>query len=221
VLALEGTAHPLATYLEHDVPVALATDDEGVLRTDPSLEYARAVLAQGIDSATLKRLTRNSLEYAFLPGESLWAERGRYRTLASPCAGERAGAGDPAPACAGYLTASRRAELQWRLESPSCSGGSSRGSRASRRPRAAEHRDPRTDPARPVRESRFATYAMGGAQQSAGFAATSPVAVFGCWARKSRSAGSAAVSASTSASSVYISQRTPSRSAIQNLSAFA
>lgn len=116
VLGLEGTAHPLATYLEHDVPVALATDDEGVLRTDLSLEYARAVLDQGLDYPTLKRLTRNSLEYAFVPGGSLWAERGRYRVLAAPCEGTRTGAGDPPAACAAYLAESLRASLQWRLE---------------------------------------------------------------------------------------------------------
>ncbi len=116
VLGLTGTRHPLATYLAHDVPVALATDDEGVLRTDLSREYVRAVLEQGLDYLTLKRLTRNALEYAFVPGSSLWAERGRYRALAPPCAGERPGEADPAPECARYLAENRRAALQWRLE---------------------------------------------------------------------------------------------------------
>jgi adenosine deaminase len=116
VLGLEGTAHPLATYLAHDVPVALATDDEGVLRTDLVHEYVRAVTRQDVDYSTLKRLTRNSLEYAFLPGSSLWAERGRYRALSAPCEGARPGAGDPTSACASFLAENLRASLQWRLE---------------------------------------------------------------------------------------------------------
>jgi adenosine deaminase len=116
VLDLTGFDHPLATYLAHDVPVALATDDEGVLRTDLNREYVRAVVDQGLDYRTIKRLSRNSLEYAFLPGESLWAERGRYHAFAGPCAGLRPGTDDPPAACAALLRSSRRAALQWRLE---------------------------------------------------------------------------------------------------------
>lgn len=116
VLDLTGAEHPLATYLEHDVPVALATDDEGVLRTDLVHEYVRAVRDQGLDYPTLKRLSRNSLEYAFLPGASLWAERGRYRALREPCAGARPGEGDPSAACTAFLADNLRASLQWRLE---------------------------------------------------------------------------------------------------------
>ena len=116
VLGLTGDTHPLATYLAHDVPVALATDDEGVLRTDLSREYARAVLLQDLDYPTLKRLSRNGLEYAFVEGASLFAERGSYQQLASACAGERPAAGDPQPGCARFLRENRRAALQWQLE---------------------------------------------------------------------------------------------------------
>ena len=56
------------------MPVALATDDPGVSRDDMTNQYMRAVQEQGLDYATLKRLARNSLEYSFAEGESLWDE---------------------------------------------------------------------------------------------------------------------------------------------------
>ena len=56
------------------MPVALATDDPGVSRDDMTNQYMRAVQEQGLDYATLKRLARNSLEYSFAEGESLWIE---------------------------------------------------------------------------------------------------------------------------------------------------
>jgi hypothetical protein len=64
-------------------------------------------------------LTRSprALEYAFVEGESLFAERGRYPELAPACAGERPGADDPGPACMRFLAANR---------APRCSGGSRR-----------------------------------------------------------------------------------------------
>ena len=44
----------------------LATDDEGVNRSEMTLEYRRAVIDQGMDYAKLKKMARNSLEYAFV-----------------------------------------------------------------------------------------------------------------------------------------------------------
>ncbi len=55
------------------VPVALATDDEGVSRSEMTREYERAVADQGLDYATLKKMARTSLEHSFLPGASLWS----------------------------------------------------------------------------------------------------------------------------------------------------
>lgn len=116
LLGVEGPAHPLHTYLAHGVPVALSTDDEGVLRTDLTEQYVRAVLVQDLDYLTLKRLARNALEYAFAPGDSLWAERGRYRRTATACRGTQPGSDDPPSACAEFLAGNRHAALQWSLE---------------------------------------------------------------------------------------------------------
>ena len=70
ILGISGREHPLAIYLKYGVPVALATDDEGVSRSEISREYLRAVEDQQLDYLQLKTMARNSLEYAFIePGE--------------------------------------------------------------------------------------------------------------------------------------------------------
>jgi len=109
ILGVSGKAHPLRTYLGAGVPVALATDDPGVARDDMTNQYMQAVQDQGLDYATLKRLARNSLEYSFAEGESLWVGRD-YGKMASACA-------DPASAgCSSFLAANTKARIEWRLE---------------------------------------------------------------------------------------------------------
>jgi adenosine deaminase len=106
ILGVKGADHPLALYRKAGVPFVLSTDDEGVSRIDLTNEYLRAVSEQGLNYADLKAAARASLEYAFLPGASLWTSPGK--PVAS-CA--RAGA-----ACDGFLAGSRKAAAQWRLE---------------------------------------------------------------------------------------------------------
>jgi len=65
ILGVKGARHPLRTYLQYGVPVALATDDYGVARSSHTLEYLKAVQEHGLDYLTLKRMVRNSIEYAF------------------------------------------------------------------------------------------------------------------------------------------------------------
>ncbi len=67
ILGVRGSAHPLAAYLARGVPVALATDDEGVSRSDMTHEYLRAVVDQKLDYPTLKAMARNSIDYSFAP----------------------------------------------------------------------------------------------------------------------------------------------------------
>jgi adenosine deaminase len=116
LLGVEGRAHPLHAYIAHRVPVALSTDDEGVLRTDLTEQYARAVVVQGLGYFTLKRLARNALEYSFAPGASLWSDPGKFRPPVGACAAARPGSADPPAECARYLEDNRRAALQWALE---------------------------------------------------------------------------------------------------------
>jgi hypothetical protein len=65
ILGIRGSRHPLQTYLEYGVPVALVTDDPGVARSALTLEFRKAVEEQGVDYPTLKRMARNSLEFSF------------------------------------------------------------------------------------------------------------------------------------------------------------
>jgi hypothetical protein len=68
ILGMKGSRHPLRTYLQYGVPVALVTDDAGVSRSTLTLEYRKAVEEQGVDYRTLKRMARNSIDYSFADG---------------------------------------------------------------------------------------------------------------------------------------------------------
>jgi adenosine deaminase len=66
ILGIRGTRHPMRQYLRAGVPVVIATDDEGVARSDLTNEYQRAVEEQGLTYRELKTISRNSIEYSFL-----------------------------------------------------------------------------------------------------------------------------------------------------------
>lgn len=106
ILGVKGADHPLALYRKAGVPVVLSTDDEGVSRIDMTNEYLRAAVEQGLRYADLKALARDSLEYSFLPGASLWTSA---RAPVAACA--RSG-----KSCEAFRAASRKATAQWRLE---------------------------------------------------------------------------------------------------------
>ncbi|HXP93861.1 MAG TPA: adenosine deaminase [Candidatus Binatia bacterium] len=114
ILGVRGKEHPIMLYLKAGVPIALSTDDEGVERIDFSHEFQRAVETYGFSYQTLKSFIRNSLEYSFLPGRSLW-QTTAYRALATPCASADP-IDAPSPACSAYLTESPKAREQWRVE---------------------------------------------------------------------------------------------------------
>jgi adenosine deaminase len=115
ILGVEGANHPLPTYLSHGVPVALATDDEGVSRSDMTHEYLRAVETYNLSYATLKRMARQSLEHSFLAGPGLWQEGENFRTVAQ-CAADRPTRDKLSASCEKFLAASDRAKAQWELE---------------------------------------------------------------------------------------------------------
>jgi adenosine deaminase len=66
ILGIRGADHPLHAYLAAGVPVALSTDDEGVARSEITMEYVKAVREQGLGYRTLKRMARTGLEHAFV-----------------------------------------------------------------------------------------------------------------------------------------------------------
>lgn len=67
ILGVRGERHPIREYLRAGVPVVIATDDEGIARSDLTNEYQRAVEEQGLTYGQLKQVSRNSIEYSFLP----------------------------------------------------------------------------------------------------------------------------------------------------------
>lgn len=115
ILGVSGTQHPLATYLKYGVPTALATDDEGVSRSEMTHEYVKAVQEQNISYRQLKTMARNSLQFAFVEGGALWRDVERAQPVAD-CVGNRPGAGKPNARCERYLEQSPKAKLQWQLE---------------------------------------------------------------------------------------------------------
>ena len=113
ILGVEGVKHPLPTYLKYKVPVALASDDEGVSRADMTQEYLRAVETYGFSYLDLKRMARQSLEHSFIPGESLWQSGFR---IAAQCASERPAKEKISATCQRLMNGSEKARVQWQLE---------------------------------------------------------------------------------------------------------
>lgn len=116
ILGVSGKDHPFTLYRTFGVPVALSTDDEGVARIDLTHEYVSAVETFGLSYADLKEIVRNSLEYSFLPGASLWGGSGRYAQVVELCRNDTLGAEKPSQACAPFLAESEKATEQWELE---------------------------------------------------------------------------------------------------------
>lgn len=109
ILGVTGKQHPLRLYLRSGVPVVLATDDPGVARTDMTTEWQRAVEEHGVGYPELKRFARNSIEFSFLEGASLWSSR-NFDSFVSACADE------DARQCKAFLDGSAKARVQMRLE---------------------------------------------------------------------------------------------------------
>ena len=115
ILGISGARHPLATYLEYGVPLALATDDEGVSRSEISMEFLKAAEDQGLGYVQLKTMARNSLQYSFIAGESLWTD-GRKFVPVVQCARDVEDMKLTSSGCRQFLAGNDKARLQWQLE---------------------------------------------------------------------------------------------------------
>jgi adenosine deaminase len=94
-------------YLKYGVPVALATDDEGVSRGNMTQEYQRAAETYHLSYIDLKKMARASLAYSFLPGADL-------QTLGKDACSI---SGKQSAACAQLLKTSQKAAAEAELES--------------------------------------------------------------------------------------------------------
>jgi adenosine deaminase len=116
ILGVKGAEHPFPLYRRFGVPVALATDDEGVSRTDLTAQYQRAVTSYDLSYGDLKTMARAALQHGFLQGEDLWQGPDDFRP-GKVCAKDRVGAAGPrTSACASLLRRSGKARAEWDQE---------------------------------------------------------------------------------------------------------
>jgi adenosine deaminase/adenosine deaminase CECR1 len=115
ILNVRGEEHPFPDYWNAGVPVTLASDDEGVSRIDLSHEYWRAALTYKLSYLDLKRLARNSLEYSFLSGESLW-QSPDFTLVVQVCADDTPNSSYVSKECLDFLNTHDLAREQWKLE---------------------------------------------------------------------------------------------------------
>lgn len=66
ILGVENEAHPVSVYLRHHVPIVIATDDEGVSRSDINAEYLLFASRYKPSYAQLKDVAYNGIRYSFL-----------------------------------------------------------------------------------------------------------------------------------------------------------
>lgn len=115
ILGVEGKEHPYELYKEYGVPMALSTDDEGVSRIDITNEYQKAVNWFDLEYAELKELSRNSLQYSFLSGDSLFEEYSEVHVV-SECREDFEDGRNPGKECRAFLEENNKAAQQWSLE---------------------------------------------------------------------------------------------------------
>jgi adenosine deaminase len=116
LVEVAGGHSMLPIYIAAGVPVALATDDEGVGRIDLMTRYDYAAEHYHIDYYGLKKMIRDSLEHAFIGGADLWSEPEGFDAMVPACAGTPLAAQPAAPACRAFLASSARATLEWNEE---------------------------------------------------------------------------------------------------------
>lgn len=115
ILHVNKTTHPLHWYLENNIPVALSTDDAGILLTDLNQEYMKAVTEFNIDYPTLRMMNRNSLQYSFLKGQGLWKNT-HDEILVAECKNDKFDSNALSKSCQTFLENNEKAKLQWGFE---------------------------------------------------------------------------------------------------------
>ena len=115
ILGVDGSRHPLNLYRTHGVATFLNTDDEGVSRSNLTNEEVRGVQDQHLGYRDLKEMARNSIEYSFLSGKSLYEGRD-YRRLDGTFKGLRDRSWEPTVAAKREMDANDKLAVEVRLE---------------------------------------------------------------------------------------------------------
>jgi len=79
ILGVSGKDHPLSMYMQAGVPVSISTDDEGISRSNLTMEYVRAVQEHGLSYEKLKQIAKNGLQYSFLDGDGIYSVDGTVK----------------------------------------------------------------------------------------------------------------------------------------------
>jgi adenosine deaminase len=106
----------LPIYMQAGVPVSLATDDEGGVRSNLTQTFLRAVQGYHVDYYGLKKLVRDSLEHGFMGGADLWAGPERFDAMVPACNRQPLTAQPSSQPCRAFLAANLRAALEWKEE---------------------------------------------------------------------------------------------------------
>ena len=115
ILGVSGEDHPISIYLENAVPITISTDDEGVSRINLTHEYQRAVETFDLSYETIKTISRNAVQYSFLPGKTLFQNTidGSFN---SECRKGLPQDLKDRSTCSSFILQSEKALAQWQLE---------------------------------------------------------------------------------------------------------
>ncbi len=72
ILGVKGKEHPFLMYKDAGVPITISTDDEGVSRSNLTMEYVKAVQEFNLSYEDIKNIARNGLIYSFLDGDGIY-----------------------------------------------------------------------------------------------------------------------------------------------------
>lgn len=115
ILELAYDDHPFRFYLDNHIPLVISTDDEGVSRIDLTHEFQLATQRYNLNYAELKSIIRNSLEYSFLSGRSLFTDYSSL-TIELVCSGSLVDIQDSSNRCQQFLLSNEKARFQTQLE---------------------------------------------------------------------------------------------------------
>ena len=113
LLGIEGRDSQFDAYRRAGVPMVLGSDDQGEFNSAITDDWLRAVTRQKATYPELITLARNSLEYSFAPGHSIWASTApRPWRMVGACATSVPGVVRSAE-CTTYVNAGLKSRMQW------------------------------------------------------------------------------------------------------------
>ena len=113
LLGIQGRDSQFDAYRRVGVPMVLGSDDQGEFNSGITDDWLRAVTRQKADYPELVTLARNSLEYSFAPGHSIWVSTAPRPWRMVPACTTSVPGVIRTPSCAAYVNGSLKARMQW------------------------------------------------------------------------------------------------------------